>query len=240
MTNSILTFINTSKKEGKKLVAPLLDPDKVDTHSVLDISEKIEASPIDLLLVGGSTVAPNVTELFVTKLKKHTAKPILIFPGDHGQITNAADGILFLSLLSGDNPEYLIHQQVKAAPILKETDLEIIPTGYILIDGDNETAVQRVSQTTPISQTNISKIMDTALAGKYLGKQLMYLEAGSGAKTPVSTKIISETAGLLDIPILVGGGIRSKKEIQNAFDAGADIVVIGTAFEENMSFLDRL
>jgi putative glycerol-1-phosphate prenyltransferase len=236
MKNNILTFIKTSKKQGAKLVALLLDPDKIVSKNIPRISKKINENKIDFIFVGGSTVAPFETERFISALKKNTSKPIIIFPGDSNQITDTADGILFLSLLSGDNPEYLIHQQVRAAPILKKTNLEIIPTGYILIDGDNETAVQKVSQTKPIAQGDISKITATALAGMYMGKQLIYLEAGSGAKTAVNTKIILEIAKAISIPIIVGGGIRSTKGIQNAFDAGADIVVIGTAFEENTNF----
>lgn len=240
MKSNILPFLKNAKKEGIKLVALLLDPDKLVLNSIASISKKINQNNIDLIFVGGSTVAPNETEKFILGLKKNISKPILIFPGDSCQITNTADGILFLSLLSGDNPEYLIHQHVKAAPILKKTELEIIPTGYILIDGGNETAVQRVSQTKPIEQKNISQITATALAGKYMGKQLIYLEAGSGAKIAVSKEIISQTSKIIDIPIIVGGGIRSQQEIQNTFNAGADIVVIGTAFEENISFLDNI
>lgn len=240
MKHTILDFIKLSKKEGKKLLTLLLDPDKVLLTEVETIANKINNAAIDLIFVGGSTVAKNDTEKLIGALKRHIVKHIVIFPGDYSQITNTADGILFLSLLSGNNPEYLIHQQVKAIPSLQKTDLEIIPTGYILIDGNHKTAVQKVSNTFPISQSEISKISATALAGEYMGKQLIYLEAGSGAKKSVSSEIISETSKLINTPLIVGGGLRTKSAIQNAFDAGADIVVIGTAFEENSTFLDKI
>ena len=162
--------------------------------------------------------------------------PVLLFPGDAKQITNKADGILFLSLLSGRNPAFLIEQQIKAAPILQKTALEIIPTGYILIDGGKETAVQKVSNTKPIPQHNIKLILNTALAGEFSGKKIIYLEAGSGATTPVNKKIIKTVSDNLSIPLIVGGGIRSKKQLETAFNSGADLVVIGTAFEKDESF----
>ena len=163
-----------------------------------------------------------------------------MFPGDVSQITNKADGILFLSLLSGRNPEYLIEQQIKAAPILKNSPLERIPTGYILIDGKKETATQKVSNTRPIPQEKTALILNTSLAGEFSGKQLIYLEAGSGATQVVHQKIIEKVANEITIPLIVGGGIRSKKQLESAFNAGADIVVIGTAFENDETFFEVL
>jgi len=172
--------------------------------------------------------------------KKETYLPIIFFPGDVSQITNKADGILFLSLLSGRNPEYLIEQQIKAAPILKNAPLEIIPTGYILIDGKKETATQKVSNTKPISQEKTTRILHTSLAGEFSGKQLIYLEAGSGATQVVSQNIIEMVSNKITVPLIVGGGIHTKKQLEDAFNAGADIVVIGTAFEKDESFLKVL
>jgi len=239
MESKILNYILSKKENDKKLLAILIDPDKLTLNDIKKTVSKIKSTKVDFIFVGGSTVLPNATALFVQELKIHTEIPIVLFPGETGQITDHANGILFLSLLSGDNPEYLIHQQVKAAPILKKTNLEIIPTGYILIDGHNKTAVQKISQTLPIPQSEKNKITNTALAGKYLGKQLIYLEAGSGAKTPVHSSIISAVKREIDIPIIVGGGIRSKAAMQNAYNHGADIVVIGTAFEEDENFLQN-
>ena len=239
MASEILKYIHSEKENGKKLLAILVDPDKLKLREIKKTVLKINNTKVDFIFVGGSTVLPNATHLFVQELKIHTKIPVVLFPGETGQITDLADGILFLSLLSGDNPEYLIHQQVKAAPILKKTNLEIIPTGYILVDGGNKTAVQKISETTPILQSEKNKIINTALAAEYLGKQLVYLEAGSGAKKPIAPSIISAVRKEIDIPIIVGGGIRSHAAMQNAYDNGADIVVIGTAFEENENFLQN-
>jgi putative glycerol-1-phosphate prenyltransferase len=140
---------------------------------------------------------------------------------------------LFLSLLSGRNPEYLIEQQIKAVPFLKNSTLEIIPTGYILIDGGTNSSVLKVSKTTPIAQNNIILAVSTAIAGMYKGKQLIYLEAGSGAKIPVNLNLISEVKKNITIPLIIGGGIKTKEQLKNAFKYGADMVVIGTAFEQN-------
>lgn len=236
MKKNILHFIRSSKANGRKRIAILLDPDKIELKDCQALTTQLNNSNIDLIFVGGSSVAMHATETFLKNT--NFKKPVILFPGSTDQITDEADGLLFLSLLSGDNPEYLIHQQIKAAPLLQKTSLEIIPTGYILIDGGNQTAVQRVSQTKPIAQTNLSKIKATALAGVYMGKQLLYLEAGSGAQRPVQPKIISEIRNAVDIPIIVGGGIRSKEGIAAAFSAGADIVVIGTAFENNPDILE--
>ena len=146
---------------------------------------------------------------------------------------------MFLSLISGRNPEFLIDQHVKAAPFLQQTDLEIIPTGYILIEGGIETAVQRVSKTLPIPKNNTDLITHTAIAGEFTGKQLIYLEAGSGATESIETKTISRVASAINIPLIVGGGIRSKSKIKAAYKAGADLVVIGTAFENDSDFFEK-
>jgi len=155
-----------------------------------------------------------------------------LFPGDYRQITAAADGILFLSLLSGENPEYLIRQQIQSVGKLRASALEIIPTGYILIDGGKQTTVERVSQTQAIPQELVQRVVDTALAGEYSGKKLIYLEAGSGALNPVSSEIIQAVKEAISIPPIVGGGIRNPSKLQEIYNAGADLVVVGTAFEQ--------
>lgn len=233
MTKSILTHIQESAKKGEKLLAILLDPDKNSLVEIPSISKRIGKLNANFIFVGGSFVENGITANFVQKLKEHTNIPIVLFPGDYSQVTNYADGLLFLSLLSGRNPEYLIEQQVKAVPFLKNSTLEIIPTGYILIDGGTQSSVLKVSKTTPISQTNIELAVATAIAGMFKGKQLIYLEAGSGAKIPVNEKIISEVKKELKIPLIVGGGIRTKEQLKKTYNCGADLVVIGTAFELN-------
>ena len=237
---NIYKNILSAKNEGKKLLAVLIDPEKIDIKNIPSFFEKVQQSIATHIFVGGSTDKDNETEIIVSAIKKVTQLPVIIFPGDVSQITNKADGILFLSLLSGRNPEYLIEQQIKAAPILSNSTLEIIPTGYILIDGETATATQRVSNTKPIAQENTTLILNTALAGQFSGKKLIYLEAGSGATVAVNKSIITLMQRNLNIPLLVGGGIRSKKQLIEAYNAGADLIVIGTAFEEDESFFEEL
>lgn len=225
-----------AKKEHKKQLAILIDPDKIDLATIQSLSEKINQSPATHVFVGGSIVVNNIMDELIVALKKHLSIPLLIFPGHPSQISHKADGLLFLSLLSGRNPEYLIEHHINSIEILQNSNLEIIPTGYILIDGGKETAVQRVSQTQPIARDNIDLAFKTAKAGEYLGKKLIYLEAGSGAEQPVPIEMIKKVSKNLNIPLIVGGGIRSKQGIEEAFNAGADLVVIGTAFENNANF----
>ena len=227
-------------QEGKKLLAVLIDPEKFDVKNTTSFFEKVHQSITTHIFVGGSTDDNNQTENVVLAIKKATYLPVILFPGDVKQITNKADAILFLSLISGRNPEYLIEQQVNAAPILKNTELEILPTGYILIDGQKETATQKVSNTKPLSQENIELILNTSLAGEFSGKKLIYLEAGSGATIPVNESIITVVKSHLNIPLIVGGGIRSKIQLEKTFNAGADIVVIGTAFENDDFFFNEI
>jgi len=240
MQNSILQEIIRAKKNGQKLLAVLLDPDKINLTAIKETIVKINKSKADYIFIGGSTVAKGLTGKCVLKIKQYTKTPIILFPGDYSQLTADIDAVLFLSLISSRNPEYLIEQQIKSVPFLEKHQVECIPTGYILIDGGTTTATQKVSNTSPISQKDIQQIEHTALAGQYLGQQLIYLEAGSGATIPVSEIIIKKTAQICSIPIIVGGGLRSKDTIEKAFASGADLIVIGTAFEENDFFLDSL
>lgn len=230
LTSSVYKALDLSVETGKKQLAVLIDPDKfLESEAESFLSELPEETTH--IFVGGSTVAPDKTERSVRAIKLFSDLPVVLFPGDHSQITERADALLFLSLISGRNPEYLIEQQVKSVKKLRNSTLEIIPTGYILIDGGSQCAVHRVSNTKPISQIEIETIVNTALAGQYSGKKLIYLEAGSGAKFPVSDEIISAVKEAINIPLIVGGGIRSKKQLKRSCEAGADMVVIGTAFE---------
>lgn len=214
----------------EKLLAILIDPDKFDISEAESFLEKIPATTSHLF-VGGSTVANGDTEKSVKALKQKTNLPIFLFPGHHSHITSLADVLLFLTLLSGRNAEYLVGQQVKSIAKLKDTSLEIIPTGYILIDGGNKSSVSKVTATEPISQENVEEIVNTALAGKYMGSKLIYLEAGSGARFPVNPEIISVVKTAIEIPLIVGGGIKTEFQKQEAYRAGADMVVMGTAYE---------
>ncbi len=237
MTKPILEIIQIAARKGEKLLSILLDPDKTSFEETPIISKKIEKLKANFIFVGGSFVENDTTDLFVKTLKIYTQIPVILFPGDYSQITNNADALLFLSLLSGRNPEYLIEQQIKSVPLLRNSTLEIIPTGYILIDGGTKSSVLKISKTTPISQENIELATATAIAGMYKGKQLIYLEAGSGAKNPVNSQLISEIKKNIHIPLIVGGGIKTKEQLNNAYNNGADMVVIGTAFENNIDLL---
>lgn len=226
------------KKESKKLLAILIDPDKVQLEIVDALIEKINQSPATHVFVGGSLVETNQLDLIIQKIKQSCSLPIILFPGNPSQISKYADGILFLNLISGRNPDYLIEHQVNAVPILEKTDLEIIPTGYILIENGKQTAVERVSQTKPLPRNDVAYVCQTAKAGEYMGNKLIYLEAGSGAEKAIPLEMIKAVSANLSVPLIVGGGIRSKVGIENAFKAGADFVVIGTAFETNLNFFE--
>lgn len=242
MQEQLLTIrqqILEAKSNGQKLLAVLLDPDKIVLENLNHLIDKINQSPATHIFVGGSIVQNNILEELIATLKQETNLPVILFPGDPSQISPKADGILFLSLLSGRNPDYLIEYQVQAAPILKKTNLEVISTGYILIESGNETAVARVSKTKPLSRENLDLVLATAQAGEMLGNQLIYLEAGSGAKQPVPAEMIELISQNIKIPVIVGGGIVDLQGIQKAYKAGADLVVIGTAFENNSHFFEQ-
>ena len=238
--NSIYKNITASKAKDEKLLAVLIDPDKMNLNDASRFISKVNQSIATHIFIGGSEVDEGLTDSLVIEVKKHTNLPVVLFPGDVIQITDKADGILFLSLISGRNPDYLIGKQVEAVSKLAKTNLEIIPTGYLLIENGKETAVQRVSETKPIQRKDLQTIKDTAKAGELLGLKLIYLEAGSGATHAIEPHIISEVKQQLNIPLIVGGGIRTKTEIEAAYKSGADIVVIGTAFEDNEAFFDKL
>ena len=227
-----------AKNENSKLLAILLDPEKLLLSDVKNLCKKINKSPATHIFIGGSTYKGNHLDELIKEIKQYVDLPVFLFPGDYKQVSAEADAILFLSLLSGRNPDYLIEHQVNAVPILEKTNLEIISTGYLLIESGVETAVERVSETKPLDRKNIDYVSQTAKASEYLGNKLVYLEAGSGAKLTVPLEMISQVSKKLTIPLIVGGGIRSKNEIDNAFNAGADMVVIGTAFENDNTFFE--
>jgi phosphoglycerol geranylgeranyltransferase len=236
---NIYNAIIQAKTENQKLLAILLDPDKIIWENLEFLIEKIKQSPATYIFIGGSHVQNDILDELIIRLKEKTSLPIVLFPGNPSQISAKADAILFLSLLSGRNPDYLIEHQVNAAPILKKTQLEIISTGYILIESGGETAVSRVSKTQPLDRNNSDYVLQTAQAGEMLGHKLIYLEAGSGAKQAVPLEMIKKVSNNIIIPLIVGGGIIDLQGIQNAYEAGADLVVIGTAFENDPEFFNQ-
>ena len=224
---------------NSKSVALLIDPEKYREQDYLNEQGKINQF-FDLILVGGSSDSLNQIDQCIQNIKANFNLPVYIFPGSHDQISSHADGILYLSLISGDNPKYLIGEHRKSARKVKSLGLSVVPTGYILIDGGNVSSVQKVSNTTPVSQQNIEEILDIAVAGELLGMQMIYLEAGSGAQQIIAPQIIQSVKHNINIPLIVGGGIRSREEIENAFNLGANMVVIGTFIEEDSKNINLL
>ncbi|EAS20528.1 putative PcrB family protein [Flavobacteria bacterium BBFL7] len=233
-------------QSGDRAMAFLLDPEKTGIEDLIDTFDHINNLRIVIqkeigvdyfiLFVGGSTMIDIDLDKWILAAKEIIKIPIVIFPGSHHQLTENADGLLFLNLISGDNSDYLIgHQRLAAAQLLK-SKLEIVPTGYLLIDGGHESAVQRVSQTQPLPQNDVDSIVHTAFAGQLMGNQLIYLEAGSGAITSIDPEVIKSVKNQLDIPLIVGGGLRSLQQLESSFLAGADMLVIGTAIEQKINW----
>lgn len=236
----VLDSIIKLKKQGKKGIAFLIDPDKANEEQLIRISDLAEKLEISFFLVGGSLITSGDLKNTLQAIKRKTKLPLILFPGSPSQISDEADGILFLSLLSSRNPEMLIGQQVIAAPYLKMTSLEIISTAYLIIESGAQTTASYMSNSNPIPANKAEIAEATALAGEYLGMRLIYLDAGSGAKNPVPANMISKIASSCTQPIIVGGGINSKEKVDSAYKAGADFIVIGDAIEKGDSFIKDL
>ena len=230
---TLYKYLKKQKQNQRKMWAILLDPDKVDLKNFEQLSKRIQNANPDLLLVGGSFLSEQKLDKLVKKLKKHCELPVVLFPGSPAQITSHADAMLLLSLISGRNAEYLIGKHVESAPILYQSGLEVIPTGYMLIENGRSTSVEYISNTKPIPRNKTDIALATALAGEMLGMKMLYLEAGSGAQKPVPLKMISAVSKHSRLPIIVGGGIKTKTRMLKAWAAGADLVIVGTAFEND-------
>lgn len=239
-TKTLYQDLLNSMSRREKLLAVLIDPEKMAIEKAGAFIQKVNKSIATHIFVGGSTVDETATDLLVSEIKIHTKLPVFLFPGDVTQLTDKADALLFLSLLSGRNPDYLIGKHVESISKLSKMELEVIPTGYILIENGKQTSVEKVTGTRPMPRNNIQQIVDTAKAGGLLGMKLIYLEAGSGALHPISEEIISKVKQDLNIPLIVGGGIRSKEQLEDAYNSGADVVVIGTAFEKDETFFEEI
>jgi putative glycerol-1-phosphate prenyltransferase len=228
---NVYAHILLQQQHQKKSLAVLVDPDKQNPELLAETVAIANSVNVDFFLVGGSLLTTDSLLQTVSFIKKESSIPVILFPGNATHITPHADAILFLSLISGRNPDLLIGQQVQAAPLLKASGMETISTGYILIDGGKPTTVSYVSNTVPIPADKPEIAAATALAGEMLGLKCIYLEAGSGAKIPVSEKIIQEVKKNISVPLIVGGGIRTPEKAIAACEAGADIIVIGNAAE---------
>jgi len=230
---TIYQHILSQSEAGKKQLAVLIDPDKLLNQDVEKIAINAEKSGVDYFFVGGSLLVNNELDQCIKTLKANSKIPVILFPGNTMQMSWKADAILFLSLISGRNAEMLIGRHVIAAPHLKMSPLEVISCGYMLIESGKSTAVQYMSNTVPIPSDKMDIAICTAMAGEMLGLKLIYLEAGSGAQQSVPLQMIEQVKQNIQIPLIVGGGIRTPEKANEAAAAGADIIVVGTAIENN-------
>lgn len=238
---NILHSLQDSAERGNKQIALLVDPDKVQ-QDLLDKLEEAEAAGVlDFVFIGGSLISEGNLDNTVRRVKERLGNtPVVLFPGASFHISERADGILFLSLVSGRNPEFLIGQQVLAAPRLSRSNLEVCPTAYLLIDGGAPTSASYMSNTLPIPGDKPDIAACTALAANMMGMKMVFMDAGSGAKNAVSPEMVSAVRSRVNCPIIVGGGLRSSKAIQDVFDAGADLTVIGSMFEQEAEEVIRM
>ncbi|MFW6227128.1 MAG: geranylgeranylglyceryl/heptaprenylglyceryl phosphate synthase [Bacteroidota bacterium] len=236
---TIYTTIYNQSLAEKKLFGLLIDPENYSFNQLERTVKAAEVAEVDFFLVGGSLVSTRI-DTTLTAIKQLTKRPVILFPGSPMQISFLADGILFLSLISGRNPDFLIGNHVVAAPYLRKTNLEIIPTGYILVGGGGVSSVEYMSNTRPIPVDKPDIAVATALAGEMPGQKLIYLESGSGAGNTVPEELVRCVKKAVSIPVIVGGGVRTGVDVKNLYQAGADIVVVGNAVEENYELLLEL
>ena len=228
------------KQKGQKSFAVLIDPDKVDT-ALLDqlISLSLRAH-VDYLLVGGSLVISNHLSECILHIKRHCDIPVILFPGSASQVSRHADALLYLSMISGRNPELLIGQHVVSAPFVRQSGLEIMSTGYMVIDGGAPTTVSYISNAAPIPSDKNEIAMCTAMAGEMLGMKLIYMDAGSGARKPIAEQMIEKVASCIEVPLIVGGGIHDPEKAYRNCKAGADLIVVGNAIEKDSSLITEM
>jgi len=240
MVNRIYQSIAGKKVEKKKSFAVLIDPDKVDKQKITELVTLTAEAGVDYLLVGGSLVISNHLDDVVLQIKQQSDIPVILFPGTPSQVTRYADALLYLSLISGRNPELLIGQHVISAPFVKQSGLEIMPTGYMVIDGGAPTTVSYISNATPIPADKNEIAMCTAMAGEMLGMKLIYMDAGSGAKRAITESMIEKVAAVIEVPLVVGGGINTPEKAYLNCKAGADVIVVGNAIEKDPSLIKEI
>ncbi|WP_381496488.1 phosphoglycerol geranylgeranyltransferase [Spirosoma flavum] len=235
-----MTILRDRRLSGHKALAVLLDPDKIEQDALSQLLIRTASCPVDFFLVGGSLVTDYAHKEVIAAIRRQSTIPITLFPGNLLHIEPSADAILLLSLISGRNPDFLIGQHVIAAPLLKRSGLEIMSTGYMVVDSGTQTTVSYISGTMPLPYDKPDVAACTAMAGEMLGLQLMYLDAGSGARRPVSSDMIAAVRRVVDLPIIVGGGINSGEKAYEALKAGADMIVVGNGIEQNPDLLPQL
>ena len=220
-------------KQGEKMWAILIDPDKLPIEDITDFILMVNKSTCDFILIGGSLINHGMFDEYVKKIKALTSKKVIIFPGNNLQLSNHADGLLFLSLISGRNPDLLIGQHVKVAQQVKESDVCTMPCGYILVESNKLTSAVYMSESLPIPRDKPDIAAATALAGTLLGLQFLYLDTGSGADGNVQTNIVKAVKEVTEVPLFIGGGICNQQQLESAWKSGADIVVVGTSIEKH-------
>lgn len=240
MKNKIYHQFNERKKLGRKSFTVLIDPDKVDASKIEQIVTLATEASVDYFFIGGSLVISNNLDECIQQIKSACDIPVILFPGAPSQVSKYADALLYLSLISGRNPELLIGQHVISAPFVKQSALEIIPTGYMVIDGGAPTTVSYISNASPIPADKNDIAMCTAMAGEMLGMKLIYMDAGSGAKRPVTETMIEKVASNIQSPLIIGGGIVEPEKAYSNCKAGADVIVVGNAIEKDASLIKEM
>jgi putative glycerol-1-phosphate prenyltransferase len=240
MKSAIYQSLSEKKNQGKKSFAVLIDPDKVNSSVLDELIELSLAAKVDYFLAGGSLVISSYLDQCVQHIKQNCSIPVILFPGSPSQVSKYADALLYLSLISGRNPELLIGQHVVSAPFVKQSGLEIMPTGYIVVDGGAPTTVSYISNATPVPADKNEIAMCTAMAGEMLGMKLIYMDAGSGAKRPITESMIKSVAERIDVPLIIGGGIIYPEKAYLNCKAGADLIVVGNAIEKDASLIKEM
>ncbi len=240
MKDTIYQSIQSNKNKGHKSFAVLIDPDKVDAYKIDELTSLAVNAGVDYLLVGGSLVVSNHLDEVVRLIKRNCDIPVILFPGTPSQVSVYADALLYLSLISGRNPELLIGQHVISAPFVRKSGLEIMSTGYMVIDGGAPTTVSYISNANPIPADKNEIAVCTAMAGEMLGMKLIYMDAGSGARRPITEEMIGHVAACIEAPLIVGGGIKDPEKAYRNCKAGADIIVVGNAIEKEASLIREM
>ena len=230
---SILNQLEQAKQNGQKKFVVLIDPDKVRLGNMDNVLDNAVKAKVDYFFIGGSLIVNNQLDKCLLTIKERCHIAMILFPGSSLQLSWKADAILFLSLISGRNPDLLIGNHVIAAPYLKLSPLEVLPTGYMLMDGGSDTSVLYMSNTRPIPTHKEDIAVCTAMAGEMLGLRLLYMDAGSGANIPINKEIIASVSGAVTVPLVVGGGIKTPEKAAANARAGADVIVVGNAIEKN-------
>ncbi len=234
---NIYHSLTERKKQQKKSFAVLIDPDKVNDSNMEELIELSISSHVDYFFVGGSLVISDYLDQCISVIKQKCSIPVVLFPGSPSQISKKADALLYLSLISGRNPELLIGQHVISAPLVKQSGLEVMPTGYMVIDGGAPTTVSYISNANPLPSNKNEIAVCTAMAGEMLGMKLIYMDAGSGAKMPINESMIQKVSSSINVPLIVGGGITTPEKAYINCKAGADVIVVGNAIEKDPSLI---